>query len=88
MSRWSSSFGKSTPEIQYLQASITEEQRREYGRLVEATVGQIESGQFPSHSGIRFPQNGCVSCSHLGLCLDNQELITCEPNPKTRSEQP
>ena len=66
---------KNVPEIQYLKASITEEQRREYGRLVEATVSQIESGQFPPHSGIRFPQNGCMSCSHLGLCLDNQEMI-------------
>jgi len=35
---------KSIPEIQYLKASITDEQRREYGRLVEATVGQIQSG--------------------------------------------
>jgi hypothetical protein len=67
---------KNVPEIQYLTAMITEEQRREYGRLVEATVKQIESVQFPPHSGIRFPQNGCTSCSHLGLCLDNQELIT------------
>ena len=66
---------KNRPEIQYLKTSITEEQLREYGRLVEATVSQIESGQFPPHSGIRFPQNGCVSCSHLGLCLDRQELI-------------
>ena len=73
---WSSSFEKSVPEIQYLKAIITDEQRREYGRLVEATVSQIEAGQFPSHSGIRFPQNGCMSCSHLGLCLDSQELIT------------
>ena len=67
---------KSIPEIQYLTTTITEEQQREYGRLVEATVNQIESGQFSPHSGIRFPQNGCVSCSHLGLCLDNQELVT------------
>jgi hypothetical protein len=67
---------KSRPEIQYLKTSIAEEQWREYGRLVEATVSQIESGQFPPHSGIRFPQNGCVSCSHLGLCLNSQELIT------------
>jgi hypothetical protein len=67
---------KSIPEIQYLKASITDEQRREYGRLVETTVGQIQSGQFPPHSGIRFPQNGCVSCSHLGLCLDRPELVT------------
>ncbi len=67
---------KTVPEIQYLKTSITEEQRREYSRLVNATVSQIESGQFPPHSGIRFPQNGCIGCSHLGLCLDSQELIT------------
>jgi hypothetical protein len=66
---------KSIPEIQYLKASITDEQRREYGRLVEATISQIQLGQFPPHSGIRFPQNGCVSCSHLGLCLDRPQLI-------------
>jgi len=66
---------KHQPEIQYLRASISEEQRQEFGRLVEATVGQIEAGRFASHSGIRFPQNGCLSCSHLGLCLNNQQLI-------------
>src|ERR1700722_2412670 len=66
---------KQLPEIQYLKATISEDQRKDFGRLIEGTVGQLESGQFPSHSGIRFPQNGCVSCPHLGLCLDNQRLI-------------
>ena len=66
---------KHEPEIQYLQTSISEEQRNEFGRLLESTIGQIEAAQFPSHSGIRFPQNGCVSCPHLGLCLDSQSLI-------------
>jgi hypothetical protein len=66
---------KHNPEIQYLRASITEGQRQEYGLLVEATVGQIEAGQFPSHSGIRFPQNGCLSCAHLGLCVNDKQLI-------------
>jgi len=66
---------KQQPEIQYLKTSISEEQRLEFGRLVGATIGQIEAAQFPSHSGIRFPQNGCLSCSHLGLCLDDQKLI-------------
>ena len=66
---------KHQPEIQYLKTSISEEQRLEFGRLVGATIVQIESAQFPSHSGIRFPQNGCVSCPHLGLCLDDQKLI-------------
>ena len=66
---------KHDPEIQYLKATISEEQRQEFGHLVETTVGQITSGSFPAHSGIRFPQNGCVSCAHLGLCLDDQKLI-------------
>ena len=66
---------KRQAEIQYLKTSISEEQRMEFGRLVETTIGQIEAAQFPSHSGIRFPQNGCVSCAHLGLCLDDQKLI-------------
>jgi len=66
---------KQQPEIQYLRTSISEEQRQEFGRLVGTTIGQIEAAQFPAHSGIRFPQNGCVSCAHLGLCLDDQKLI-------------
>ena len=66
---------KHHPEIQYLRTSISEEQRREFGQLVSTTIGQIEAAKFPSHSGIRFPQNGCVSCSHLGLCLEDQKLI-------------
>jgi hypothetical protein len=66
---------KDLPEIQYLKATISEDRRREFGRLVETTVAQIDSGEFPAHSGIRFPQNGCVSCPHLGLCLNNQDLI-------------
>jgi hypothetical protein len=65
---------KATPEIQYLKTSIDAEQRREFGQLVETAVEQIEAGQFLPHSGIRFPQNGCVGCSHLGLCLGNQQL--------------
>jgi hypothetical protein len=43
--------------------------------MVETIIKQIEVGQFNPHSGIRFPQNGCVTCSHLGLCLNNEQLI-------------
>jgi hypothetical protein len=67
---------KHHPEIQYLKATISEAQRKEFGRLVETTVNQIEACHFDSHSGIRFPQNGCVTCSHLGLCLGNEQLIS------------
>jgi len=66
---------KNLPEIQYLETSITEEQWREYARLVEGTVSQIESGQFPPHGGIRFPNNGCLGCPHLGLCLGDQPMV-------------
>jgi len=66
---------KRTPEIQYLKASISDRQRREFGELVDSTVARIEAGEFPSHSGIRFPRNACVSCAHLGLCLDKPELV-------------
>jgi hypothetical protein len=37
---------------------------QEFGRLVETTIGQTEGAQFVSHTGIRFPQNGCLSCPH------------------------
>jgi hypothetical protein len=66
---------KHLPEIQYLKATITEAQHREFGEMVALATSQIEAGQFPPHSGIRFPMNGCTSCAHLGLCLGNQTLI-------------
>ena len=66
---------KHLPEIQYLKTSITEDQQKEFGQVVESAIGQIETGQFLPHSGIRFPMNGCTTCSHLGLCLKNQPLI-------------
>lgn len=55
---------KQAPEIRYLKATISEEQRREISRMVDSTIQQLESGNSSSHSDIRFPQNGCVSCSH------------------------
>jgi hypothetical protein len=66
---------KSLVEIQYLRTTITDEQRQEFGRLVESTIRRIESADFLSHSGIRFPQNPCSSCPYVGLCLGKQEMI-------------
>jgi CRISPR/Cas system-associated exonuclease Cas4 (RecB family) len=62
-------------EIQYLRATITAAQREEFGRLVADTVSRIESAQFLPHSGVRFPQNPCTSCSYIGLCLGRQEIV-------------
>jgi len=65
---------KSLVEVQYLHTTITDEQRQEFGRLVEGTIRRIESAEFPPHSGIRFPQNPCSNCPYLGLCLGRQDL--------------
>ena len=62
-------------EIQYLQTTITDEQRQEFGQLVENTIRQIEAGYFLPHSGIRFPQNPCTSCPYVGLCLGKNEMV-------------
>jgi len=69
---------KRLPEIQYLKATITEAQQRDFGRMVASAVGRIEAGEFHPHSGIRFPMNGCTSCAHLGLCLSNQTMIDAQ----------
>ena len=61
-------------EVQYLRTTITEEQRQEFGHLVEDTIRRIESADFLPHSGIRFPQNPCSSCPYVGLCLGQQEM--------------
>jgi CRISPR/Cas system-associated exonuclease Cas4 (RecB family) len=62
-------------EVQYLRTMITDDQREEFGRLVENTIHRIESADFLPHSGIRFPQNPCSSCPYVGLCLGKQELV-------------
>ncbi len=66
---------KRLPEIQYLHSTISDERRREFGELVGDTVAQIEAAQFLPRSGIRFPQNGCTTCSYMGLCLKDQQLV-------------
>ena len=66
---------KSLVEIQYLRTTISDEQRQEFGHLVENTIRRIESAEFLPHSGIRFPQNPCSSCPYVGLCLGKHEMI-------------
>lgn len=66
---------KRAVEVQYLQATITDEQRREFETLVEDSIRQIESGLFLPHGGIRFPQNPCTTCPFVGLCLDQRDLV-------------
>lgn len=65
---------KSLVEVQYLRTTITDEQREEFGQLVESTIRRIESADFLPHSGIRFPQKPCCNCLYVGLCLGRQDL--------------
>jgi hypothetical protein len=62
-------------EVQYLRTTISDEQRNEFGQLVQDTIGRIESAQFLPHSGIRFPQNPCSTCPYVGLCLGKQGMV-------------
>ena len=66
---------KRAVEVQYLRATIGEEQRKEFEDLVEHTVRGVESGLFLPHSRIRFPQNPCTSCPFVGLCLEQRDLV-------------
>lgn len=62
-------------EIQYLRTTITDQQRQEFSQVVHDTIQQIESARFLPHSGIRFPQNPCSTCSYVGLCLGKAPLV-------------
>jgi len=74
-------------EIQYLRTTITEEQRLEFGRLVENTIRRIESAEFLPHSGIRFPRNPCSTCPYVGLCLGQQPIVRCPSGSTSRSRR-
>jgi NAD(P)-dependent dehydrogenase (short-subunit alcohol dehydrogenase family) len=56
------SVGKHAPEIQYLRTSISEEQRREFGRLLETTITR-------SSRVIRFAQWHSLSTERLRQLL-------------------
>jgi hypothetical protein len=64
---------KQLVEIQYFRTLISDEQREEFGQLVQDSIRRIEGSEFLPHSGIRFPQNPCT-CSHIGLCLGRPDL--------------
>ena len=65
---------KSLVEIQYFRTTIGNEQREEFGHLVQDSIRRIEAAEFLPHSGIRFPQNPCTSCPCIGLCLGRPDL--------------
>ena len=77
---------KRLPEIQYLKAKISPAQQQEFGSLAQHTIQQIAGSNFHAHSGIRFPQNQCISCAFLGLCLEQPELIEAKLRRRTGAD--
>jgi len=48
---------------------------QEFGRLVQNDHPAVGIRALLLSQRDPFPQNGCVSCAHLGLCLGNEQLI-------------
>jgi hypothetical protein len=61
-------------EVQYLRTTTSDERRREFGQIVEDTIGRIESAPVSAHSAVRFPQNPCSTCAYIGLCLGRKDM--------------
>jgi len=76
--------GKREPEIQYLHARIRKRQWRAFDRTLGTLVSDMEARIFYPRSGIRYSNNQCLNCSHLGLCLHQKRLV--EAN-LTRAEE-
>jgi PD-(D/E)XK nuclease superfamily protein len=66
---------KKRPEIQYLHARIRKRQWRTFAQSLDMLVSEMEAGHFYPRSGIRYPNNQCLNCSYLGLCLRQKRLV-------------
>jgi hypothetical protein len=66
---------KKQPEIQYLRARIRKRQWKAFAQTLDLLASEIESGHFYPRSGIRYPNNQCLNCAYLGLCLRKKTLV-------------
>jgi putative RecB family exonuclease len=66
---------KKQPEIQYLHARIRKRQWKAFERILGTLVSDIKARTFYPRSGIRYPNNQCLNCSYLGLCLHQKRLV-------------
>jgi PD-(D/E)XK nuclease superfamily len=66
---------KKQPEIQYLRARIRRRQWRVFEQTLDLLASEIEAGHFYPRSGIRYPNNQCLNCAYLGLCLRKKALV-------------
>lgn len=65
--------------IQFLPALISEQARQDAEFTIKKEAIEIadcnQNNNFPQKSGVRFPHACCNQCSHLGLCLNDTQLI-------------
>jgi hypothetical protein len=66
---------KKQPEVQYLHARIRKRQWKALEQTIGLLASEMEGGYFYPRSGIRYPNNQCLNCSHLGLCLRKKALV-------------
>ncbi len=66
---------KKRPEIQYLLARIRKRQWKTFEQSLDMLVSEMEAGHFYPRSGIRYPNNQCLNCAYLGLCLRQKRLV-------------
>jgi hypothetical protein len=38
-------------------------------------ASEVEAGHFYPRAGIRYPNNQCLNCAYLGLCLRKKDLV-------------
>jgi PD-(D/E)XK nuclease superfamily len=65
---------KKQPEVQYLHARIRKRQWQAFAQTLDMLASEMEAGHFYPRSGIRYPNNQCLNCSYLGLCLRKKKL--------------
>lgn len=68
-----------TTQRLYLETGkISEESRQDIGRQIADSILRIqfsnENNYWPLQSGVRFPNNKCVTCSMRGICTNNDKL--------------
>ena len=79
---------KRVPEIQYLTATISEEQRREFGQLVEATASQIEAAQFLPRTAASASRRTAASAAPIWGCAWEPATGRNQTDSSAWSERP
>jgi len=66
---------KKQPEIQYLRARIRKRQWKTLEQTLDLLASEMQAGQYYARPGIRYPNNQCLNCAYLGLCLRQKRLV-------------